>query len=73
MVDKIATVDQCGQNPGFLPINLLCHVSVFADACVKFLIDMGEELLILYEHIYEIYGDIQGAINSFKMGAYEQG
>ena len=29
--------------------------------------------MILYEHIYEIYGDIQGATNSFKIKAYEQG
>ena len=43
------------------------------DDCAKFLIDLGLELVILYEHIYEIYGDIQGATNSFKIQAYEQG
>ncbi len=46
---------------------------VCVDACLKFAIDMGLELVILYEHIYEIYGDIQGASNSFKIEAYEQG
>ena len=43
------------------------------DDCVKFLIDLGLELVILYEHIYEIYGDIQGATNAFNIKAYEQG
>ena len=43
------------------------------DNCVKFLIDVGLELLIFYEQEYEIYGDIRGASNSFKAEAYEQG
>ena len=43
------------------------------DACVNFLIEIGVELIILYEHIYEIYGDILGAKNSFGILAYEQG
>lgn len=43
------------------------------NACAKFLIDLAEELVILYEHIYEIYGDIQAATNCFKIDAYEQG
>ena len=41
--------------------------------CVNFAIDVGLELVILYEHIYEIYGDIQGASNCLKIDAYEQG
>ena len=41
--------------------------------CVNFGIDVGVELIILYEHIYEIYGDIQAASNSFKIDAYRQG
>ena len=40
---------------------------------MKFLIDVGLELLIFYEQEYEIYGDIRGASNSFKVEAYEQG
>ena len=44
-----------------------------SDECTQFLIDIGVELIILYEHIYEIYGDIQGARNSFDINAYEQG
>lgn len=40
---------------------------------MKFVIDVGLELVILYEHVYEIYGDIQGATNAFKILAYEQG
>ena len=44
-----------------------------ADNCLSFAIDAGLELVILYEHIYEIYGDIQGATNAFKIKAYEQG
>jgi len=31
------------------------------------------ELVILYEHIYEIYGGIQGASNNFLIESYEQG
>ena len=46
---------------------------LFPDACTQFLIDLGLELVILYEHVYEIYGDIQGATTSFKIKAYEQG
>ena len=42
-------------------------------SCVNFGIDIGVELIILYEHIYEIYGDIQAASNSFKIDAYMQG
>jgi len=41
--------------------------------CTHFVIDVGEEILVLYENIYEIYGDIVGASNSFKMDAYIQG
>ena len=41
--------------------------------CVNFGIDISVELVILYEHIYEIYGDIQAASNSFKIDAYRQG
>ena len=48
------------------------HVHSVAD-CAKFLIDLAEELVILYEHIYEIYGDIYAATNCFKIDAYEQG
>ena len=41
--------------------------------CVNFGIDIGVELVILYEHIYEIYGDIQAASNCLKIDAYTQG
>ncbi len=41
--------------------------------CTSFLIDLALELLILYEHEYEIYGDIQAATNCFKIDAYQQG
>lgn len=49
----------------------LCHA--LSDNCVKFAIDVGIEIIILYEHIYEIYGDVRGATNSFAISAYEQG
>ncbi|XP_070541534.1 uncharacterized protein [Ptychodera flava] len=43
--------------------------------CLDFTIDILEELLIiLYEDIYEIFGDIHAASNSFRLiKAYEQG
>ena len=41
--------------------------------CVNFGIDLSVEVVILYEHIYEIYGDIQAATNCFKVDAYKQG
>ena len=44
-----------------------------SDACAKFLIDIGLEIVILYEDVYEIFGDIHGAHNSFNIEAYEQG
>ena len=56
--------------PSFSFLPLLPSIS---DECTQFLIDIGVELIILYEHIYEIYGDIQGARNSFDINAYEQG
>ena len=44
-----------------------------AGNCVHFVIDVLHETLILFENAIEIYGDIQGADNSFKIQAYEQG
>ena len=41
--------------------------------CVHFVIDVVDEILILFENAYEIYGDIKGASNSFNINAYEQG
>lgn len=41
--------------------------------CVHFVIDVVTEIFILFENVYEIYGDIQGASNCFKVNAYEQG
>ena len=43
------------------------------DACIKFAIDVGVEIVILFENSYEIYGDILGAKNCFGFEAYEQG
>ena len=43
------------------------------DACLKFAIDAGVEIVILFENRYEIYGDIRGAKNCFGFDAYEQG
>ena len=37
------------------------------------MIDVVDEILILFENAYEIYGDIKGASNSFNINAYEQG
>ena len=37
------------------------------------MIDTVDEIAILFENIYEIYGDIRGASNSFQVKAYEQG
>ncbi|XP_031560929.1 uncharacterized protein LOC116296948 [Actinia tenebrosa] len=44
-----------------------------AGNCVNFAIDSIEEIIILFENVYEIYGDVKGASNSFKIEAYEQG
>lgn len=41
--------------------------------CINFVIDDAVRLVILFENVYEIYGDIQGATNSFHIKAYEQG
>ena len=42
-------------------------------SCIHFAIDAIKEVVILFENIYEIYGDIQGASNAFKIKGYEQG
>ena len=43
-------------------------------SCTAFLIDIVDGALsILYERFYEIYGDIHGASNAAKFGAYVQG
>ena len=58
----------------YLCTHVCCYVStVSVGNCAKFLIDMGLELVILYERIYEIYGDILGASNCFAIEAYKQG
>lgn len=44
-----------------------------ASQCSHFLVDVGKEILVLYENIYEIYGDIYAASNSFKIEAFVQG
>ena len=49
------------------------HTQAHTGSCAKFLIDVAVEILILYEHEYEIYGDIQAANNCFKIDAYQQG
>ncbi|XP_800047.3 uncharacterized protein LOC579608 [Strongylocentrotus purpuratus] len=42
--------------------------------CTKFVVDLLEEIIILYVNEYEIYGDIKGASNSFNLlEAYQQG
>ena len=42
-------------------------------SCVHFFVDIAKELLVLYENVYEIYGDIRGASNSFDYKFYAQG
>lgn len=37
------------------------------------MIDAAARLIILFENVIEIYGDIRGATNSFHIKAYEQG
>jgi len=42
-------------------------------SCVRFFVDIAKELLVLYENVYEIYGDIRGASHSFDYKFYAQG
>ena len=46
---------------------------MFIGNCENFVIDVVDEILILFENVIEIYGDIRGASNSFQIEAYEQG
>lgn len=46
---------------------------MFIGDCENFVIDVVDEILILFENVIEIYGDIRGASNSFQIEAYEQG
>ncbi|XP_064631556.1 uncharacterized protein LOC135489877 [Lineus longissimus] len=49
-------------------------ISCTEGSCMKFVIDLAKEILVLYEDIYEIFGDIKAAVNSIKiLKAYEQG
>ena len=56
---------------------ILVHISYFLSLsvanCANFAIDIGLEIVILYERIYEIYGDIYAAKNCFDIDAYEMG
>lgn len=45
----------------------------FLANCASFAIDIGLEILVLYERVYEIYGDIYAAKNAFDIHAYEMG
>ena len=58
-----------------LALHLSCtYKSIFLEgSCAHFVIDIGMEILVLYENSYEIYGDIKASINAFKVKAYEQG
>lgn len=47
--------------------------SCYNRACAAFLVDVFEDVIVLYENIYEIYGDIVGAKNAFRIKAYYQG
>jgi len=51
----------------------LLFLSIPIADCVHFAIDVAKELLVLYENVYEIYGDIRGASNCFKYKFYTQG
>lgn len=46
---------------------------MFLGNCENFVIDVVDEILILFKNVIEIYGDIRGASNSFQLEAYEQG
>ena len=46
---------------------------LFLANCESFVIDIGLEILVLYERIYEIYGDIIASKNCFDIDAYEMG
>ncbi|XP_038070839.1 uncharacterized protein LOC119739825 [Patiria miniata] len=49
-------------------------ISCVEGHCLHFVIDAVDILLILYENVYEIFGDIRAASNSFNVAhAYEQG
>ena len=49
------------------------RVPFILEGCKHFVVDVAKEILVLYENVYEIYGDIRGAKNCFKFKAYAQG
>lgn len=48
-------------------------MSCVKGSCVHFAIDMLKEIVILFENMYEIYGDILSASHAFKIKAFTQG
>lgn len=75
LMDVVKAFEDCGETDIAKALEKLAtdFIQCVKGNCVHFAIDVVEEILILFENVYDIYGDIQGASNSFKIHAYEQG
>uniref|UniRef100_A0A1X7T4X5 Uncharacterized protein n=1 Tax=Amphimedon queenslandica TaxID=400682 RepID=A0A1X7T4X5_AMPQE len=73
--DVQETLEQCGETD--IAEKLAKFIAALVECtesnCESFVIDIGLEVLVLYERIYEIYGDIMAAKNCFDIDAYEMG
>lgn len=75
LMDIVKAFKDCGETDIAKALEKLAvaFIKCVKGGCVSFVIDVVDEVLILFENVYEIYGDIRGASNSFKIDAYEQG
>ncbi|XP_068729574.1 uncharacterized protein [Montipora capricornis] len=75
LMDVVKAFEDCGKTDIAKELEKLAtdFIHCVEGMCVHFVIDVVDEILILFENAYEIYGDIKGASNSFNINAYEQG
>ncbi|KAL9952296.1 hypothetical protein ACROYT_G039531 [Oculina patagonica] len=75
LMDIVKAFKDCGETDIAKAIEKLAmdFIKCVKGNCVNFVIDAVDEILILFENLIEIYGDIRGASNSFQLKAYEQG
>ncbi|KAJ7379805.1 hypothetical protein OS493_012552 [Desmophyllum pertusum] len=75
LMDIVKAFEDCGETDIAKALEKIAKdfINCVEGNCVNFVIDAVKEILILFENVIEIYGDIQGASNSFQIKAYEQG
>lgn len=75
LMDIVKAFEDCSETDIAKAIEKLAtdFINCVEGNCANFVIDAAARLIILFENVIEIYGDIRGATNSFHIKAYEQG